>query len=198
LIVDELAYAIQDPGVEDVLVDLTARGGAVGIHPILATQRPSSDVITPRLKGNLVTRIAFPVPDRASSFVVLDRSGAESLAKVPGRLLLSYGARLTEAQAFEAPKGITEDTPRLPSSVKLSDREVRLAQAALEQDGWFRIKEIADKAGESSRFVLDVAQGWELLGWLTPVQRDARGVNLGRRVTEALRSQVSSSNQVDV
>jgi hypothetical protein len=102
LIVDELAYALQEPGVEEVLVDLTARGGAVGIHPILATQRPSSDVVTPRLKGNLVTRIAFAVPDRASSQVVLDRAGAESIAKTPGRLLLLNGARLIEAQAFIA------------------------------------------------------------------------------------------------
>jgi hypothetical protein len=197
LIVDELAYALQEPGVEEVLVDLTARGGAVGIHPILATQRPSSDVVTPRLKGNLVTRIAFAVPDRASSQVVLDRAGAESIAKTPGRLLLMHGARLIEAQAFQASGGAKDFSPvqwamrrdgstsRL-TSPRLSDREMRVARAALERDGWFRVREIAEATGESRDWVNDVAKRWQVLGWLTQVQRNASGHQIGRRVTPTL------------
>ena len=191
LIVDELALALQEPGVEDVLVDLTARGGAVGIHPMLATQRPSADVITPRLKGNLVTRIAFPVPARADSMVVLDRAGAETLHKVPGRLLITHNARLIEAQTFQAPSEIGEGGERSPRlSAKLTNREGRLAQAAAERDGWFRAKEIADATGETLEFVVSVAQRWELLGWLTKVQRNERGHKLGRQITPALTAEL--------
>jgi len=192
LIVDELAYALQEPGVEDVLVDIIARGGAVGIHPILATQRPSSDVVTPRLKGNLVTRIAFAVPDRASSMVVLDRAGAESITKTPGRLLLLNGARLIEAQAFQVSgqgrgeRFFARTGAGALASPRLSDREMRLARAALERDGWFRVREIAEATGESRDWVNDVAKRWQVLGWLTQVQRNASGHQIGRRVTPTL------------
>ena len=195
LIVDELAYALQEPGVEDVLVDLIARGGAVGIHPVLATQRPSSDVITPRLKGNLVTRIALPVPDRASSMVILDRAGAESIAKTPGRLLISHGARLIQAQAFDAANvsamllsqsSESYARTKLPSNTRLSDREVCLAQAAVKRDGWFRVREITEATGEPRDWVNDVAKRWQVLGWLTEVQRNASGHQIGRKVTPTL------------
>ena len=195
LIVDELAYALQEPGVEDVLVDLTARGGAVGIHPILATQRPSSDVVTPRLKGNLVTRIAFAVPDRASSQVVLDRAGAESITKTPGRLLLLNGARLIEAQAFQVSGQWAVD--RMGESLfartgvgalaspRLSDRERRIAQAAIAR-GRFVIREIAEATGETLEYVNDVAKKWQLLGYLTEVKRNGHGHRIGREITPAL------------
>ncbi|MBM3130567.1 MAG: hypothetical protein FJ009_18300 [Chloroflexi bacterium] len=187
LIVDELAYALQEPGVEDVLVDLIARGGAVGIHPVLATQRPSSDVITPRLKGNLVTRIALPVPSRADSMVILDRAGAESIAKTPGRLLIAHGARLIEAQAFrvDGEQLAVSNEKQLPASTRLSAREQRIAQIAVER-GWFKIRDVHEATGESPNYLVDVARKWQLLGWLTPVQRNERGHQLGRRVTPEL------------
>ena len=191
LTVDELAVALDEPGVEDVLVDLIARGGAVGIHPVLATQRPSSDVVTPRLKGNLVTRIALPVPDRASSMVVLDRSGAETLSKTPGRLLIAHSARLIEAQAFLAPSiTATADVPELPASARLSERERRIAQAAIASDGWYRIRELKDDTGEGGQFLIDLARRWEILGYLTPVLRNEQGHQLGRRVTDHLRAEL--------
>ncbi len=193
LIVDELAYALQEPGVEDVLVDLIARGGAVGIHPVLATQRPSSDVITPRLKGNLVTRIALPVPDRASSMVILDRAGAESIAKTPGRLLIAHGARLTEAQAFVSADTVPAKESNQLQSPRLSEREMKLAQAAVEHDGWFRVREIAEATGEPRDWVNDVAKRWQVLGWLTEVQRNASGHQMGRKVTSSLTALIQSN-----
>jgi len=195
LIVDEIAYALQEPGVEDVLVDVIARGGAVGIHPVLATQRPSADVITPRVKGNLVTRIALPVPSRADSMVILDRAGAEQLPKNPGRLLITHRARLIEAQAFDATNvvaaladGVDGSYARTKSltSPRLSDREMRLARAALEREGWFRVREIAEATGESRDWVNDVAKRWQVLGWLTEVQRNENGHQIGRRMTPTL------------
>jgi hypothetical protein len=200
LIVDELAYALQEPGVEDVLVDLTARGGAVGIHPILATQRPSSDVVTPRLKGNLVTRIAFAVPDRASSQVVLDRAGAENITKTPGRLLLLNGARLIEAQAFQVSGQWTVDRRGESlfartgvgtlASPRLSEREQRIAQAAIAR-GRFVIREIAEATGERLEYINDIAKKWQLLGYLTEVQRNEHGHKLGRAITPALHAAVA-------
>lgn len=186
LIVDELAYALQESGIESVLVDLTARGGAVGIHPILATQRPSADVVTPRLKGNLVTRIALPVPDRASSMVILDRAGAESIAKVAGRLLIAYKARIIEAQAFAMTddRRPMTDVPQI-ASTRLSEREARIARAAIER-GRFVIREIAEATGERVEYVNDLAKKWQIVGYLTEVQRDARGHKLGRAITPAL------------
>ncbi len=204
LIVDELAFALDEPGVEGALVDVIARGGAVGIHPILATQRPSSDVVTPRIKSNLVTRIALPVPDRASSMVVLDRAGAESIRKTPGRLLVAHSARISEAQAFvqvESEKEkVKSDAPPLLASPQLSEREARLARAAVEREGWFRVREIADAVGESRDWVNAVAKRWQILGWLTPVQRDASGHQLGRRITPALAARLpplGSGGQAD-
>jgi hypothetical protein len=190
LIVDELAFALQEPGVESVLVDLTARGGAVGVHPILATQRPSAEVVTPKLKGNLVTRIALPVPDRASSMVVLDRAGAESIAKTPGRLLISHGARILEAQAFSVNgEQLTVNSEGAPlvacHSSRLSDRERRVAQAAIER-GRFVIREIAEATGETLEYVNDLAKKWQVLGYVSEVKRNERGHRIGRDVTPAL------------
>ncbi len=202
LMVDELAYALQEPSVEDVLVDVIARGGAVGVHPVLATQRPSADVITPRLKGNPVTRIALPVPSRADSMVILDRAGAESIAKVPGRLLIAHRARLIEAQAFDATNviapladgaGGSYARTKSLTSPRLSDREMRLARAVLEREGWFRVREIAEATGESRDWVNDVAKRWQVLGWLTEVQRNTRGHQIGRRATPTLSALLGAS-----
>jgi FtsK/SpoIIIE family len=196
LVVDELAYALRERGVEDLLVDLAARGGAVGIHPVLATQRPSADVVTSQLKANLVTRIALPVPARADSMVILGRPGADRLAKEPGRLLLTWKARLIEAQAFrvrESANAIKSDE-RLEVG-QLPERERRLAQAALARDGWFKIRELKDATGESKEELLALAHKWELRGWLTAVQRNERGHNLGRRITPKLQELLAESGE---
>jgi hypothetical protein len=209
LIVDELAFALQEKVAEDLLVDLIARGGAVGIHPVLATQRPSSDVVTPKIKSNLVTRIALPVPDRASSQVILDRGGAETLPKVPGRLMIANSARMIQAQAFVSSGQwiVGSGQPNSPlttaPSPLFSVRERRLARAAIEAGGWFKTEEIKERAGERDNgYVNGVAKKWELLGYLTPVLRNERGHQLGRQVTDRLRAALTHesgepSNQVN-
>lgn len=67
LVMDELASALETPGVDEALRDLVARGGAFGVLPVLATQRPESAAVSGFLKCNLATRIALPVPDVADS-----------------------------------------------------------------------------------------------------------------------------------
>ena len=80
IIVDEWADLMMvNKEVEKSIIRLCAKSRACGIHVILATQRPSADVVTGLIKSNLPSRICFRVADRSNSRVVLDSGGAENL-----------------------------------------------------------------------------------------------------------------------
>lgn len=96
IIIDELADMMMVVGkkVEELIARLAQKARAAGVHLVLATQRPSVDVITGLIKANIPTRIAFQVSSKIDSRTILDQSGAEQLLGHGDMLYLPPGTAI--------------------------------------------------------------------------------------------------------
>lgn len=143
VVVDEFADMIMVVGkkVEELIARIAQKARAAGIHLILATQRPSVDVITGLIKANIPTRIAFQVSSKIDSRTILDQQGAEQLLGYGDMLYLPPGTGLPVRVhgAFVADHevhGVVEDlkkrgTPDYITSITEGNEELSGADAAL-------------------------------------------------------------------
>ena len=121
VIIDELADMMMIVGkkVEELITRLAQKARASGMHMIIATQRPSVDVITGLIKANIPTRIAFQVSAKVDSRTILDQSGAECLLGHGDMLFLPPGTGM----------------PLRVHGAFVSDQEVHRVVAALKGSG---------------------------------------------------------------
>lgn len=164
IIIDELADLMMTSGkeVEASIVRIAQKARAIGIHLILATQRPQATVVTGLIKANMPSKIAFRVSSRMDSRIVLDMNGAEVLLGQGDMLYLPNGA----------------SKPTRSQGTYIDDKEVR--------DSVKLVKQLADQQFEPDLVQLKAAGNGEVSG-----ERDELFDDAVRIVLETKRGSVS-------
>jgi S-DNA-T family DNA segregation ATPase FtsK/SpoIIIE len=149
VLIDEFADMMMVVGkkVEDLIARIAQKARAAGIHLILATQRPSVDVITGLIKANIPTRIAFQVSSRIDSRTILDQQGAEQLLGYGDMLYLAPGAGI----------------PMRVHGAYVSDNEVHAVAHYLKQQGspeyLIEILETSEDSGSEGQNAAQMTSG---------------------------------------
>ncbi|TCP32036.1 S-DNA-T family DNA segregation ATPase FtsK/SpoIIIE [Scopulibacillus darangshiensis] len=183
IVIDELAdlMMVSPQDVEEAICRIAQKARAAGIHLLLATQRPSVDVITGLIKSNIPTRIAFSVSSQADSRTIIDSGGAERLLGQGDMLFVENGARdVKRLQGCfvtdEEIDRITGTLDQMEAPPYLFDKE-EILQAKQEQ-----IDEEDDLFEEAGYFVIEQGQAS-----VSSIQRKFRiGYNRAARLVDQL------------
>jgi S-DNA-T family DNA segregation ATPase FtsK/SpoIIIE len=153
LVIDELADLMMVVGkkVEELIARLAQKARAAGIHLILATQRPSVDVITGLIKANIPTRVAFQVSSKVDSRTILDQMGAETLLGQGDMLYLAPGTGLPARVhgAFVADNEVHKVVEYLKSIAEPDYVEGILEGSGTEAEGESGLEGLGGEGGES-------------------------------------------------
>ncbi len=154
LIIDELADLMMtvQSEVETPLAMLAQKARAVGIHLVLATQRPSVNVLTGLIKANIPSRIAFRVASKIDSRTILDQNGAESLLGNGDMLFLPPGE--SDPVRIQGAYISSEETERLldwyrEQAKARAEAEQAVEEAAAERDILDMLKELEEEEGRA-------------------------------------------------
>lgn len=192
VLVDEFADLIMAVGkkVEELIARLAQKARAAGIHLVLATQRPSVDVITGLIKANIPTRIAFTVSSKIDSRTILDQMGAESLLGMGDMLYLApnssipirvHGAFVRDEEVH----GVVQDWKARGIPAKYIENITTSADDS-DSDGFDNTAEELDPLFDQVvSFVVDKRRAS-----ISSVQRQFRiGYNRAARIVEQMESQ---------